>query len=101
MSRMATLEVLGFLLKMSRVFLSTPPPPLLSQTNEAAKLLAARETQIKSNIFNFWPKINRFNQNIPFWRGVRGVAWENFHPYGVPCVFVHHFTHWFRGDHPS
>ena len=43
MTRMVTLEVLGFLLKMSSVFLSTtPPPPLLGQTNQAAKLLAVQ-----------------------------------------------------------
>ena len=60
-------------------------------------MVAPLETQIKSNIFNFWPKINLLNQSMHFLWGVRGVAWEKFHPYGVHCVCVNHFTPWLGG----
>ena len=66
------------------------PPPGVGK-------VPALETQIKSNIFNFWVKINLLNQSWRVLRWVRGVARENFHPHGVPCVFVRHVTPWVGG----
>ena len=60
------------------------------------------ETQIKSNIFDFWPKINGLNQSMHFLRELGASLGKIFTPTGCfVCLSTVLPLGWGGGSNPS